>query len=143
MSGGTKRGSGRGRGETRVHGDVHPDARGVWEAVYRIVRGIPAGRVMTYGQISGLLGNVISPLAVGWAMHVCPDDVPWHRVVNAAGRFSTERLPDLPPDVQRKMLEAEGVELRLDGSVDLARYRWEGGDAPVRAPARSRRKPDR
>jgi methylated-DNA-protein-cysteine methyltransferase-like protein len=121
---------------------VRADAHGVWGTVYEIVRAIPAGKVMTYGQISGLLGNVISPLAVGWAMHVCPDDVPWHRVVNAAGRFSTERLPDLPPDVQRKMLEAEGVELRLDGSVDLVRYRWDGGGParPLLSAARRRRR---
>jgi methylated-DNA-protein-cysteine methyltransferase related protein len=124
--GGGGRGARRGRGEKRVHGDVQATGRGAWEAVYAIARGIPPGRVMTYGQISGLLGHVISPLAVGWAMHVCPDDVPWHRVVNAAGKFSTERLPDLPPDVQRRLLEAEGIELRLDGSLDLARYRWEG-----------------
>jgi methylated-DNA-protein-cysteine methyltransferase related protein len=111
--------------QKRVHGEAGPARGSAWEAVWAIVREIPPGRVMTYGQVAGLLGHVISPAAVGWAMHVCPDDVPWHRVVNASGAFSTERLPDMPPDVQRRMLAAEGVEIRLDGTLDLARYRWE------------------
>jgi methylated-DNA-protein-cysteine methyltransferase related protein len=113
--------------QKRVHGDVAPERGNAWQAVWAIVRDIPAGRVMTYGQVAGLLGNVISPAAVGWALHVCPEDVPWHRVVNARGAFSTEHLPDMPPDVQRRMLMAEGIELRLDGTLDLTRYRWEPG----------------
>jgi methylated-DNA-protein-cysteine methyltransferase-like protein len=85
---------------------------------------------MTYGQIAGLLGSVLSPKAVGWAMHGCPADVPWQRVVNASGSCSTDRRGDLPPGLQRKLLEAEGVEFRLDGTLELARYRW---DPPVRS----------
>jgi methylated-DNA-protein-cysteine methyltransferase related protein len=91
--------------------------------VYALVRAIPRGRVMTYGQIAGVLGNVLSPKAVGWAMHGCPDDVPWHRVVNAAGRCSTDRRGDIPPGLQRALLEREGVAFALDGSLDLERFR--------------------
>ena len=80
---------------------------------------------MTYGQIASALGYTLSPKAVGWAMHTSPEDVPWHRVVNAAGGCSTDRTGDLPPGLQRKLLEAEGVEFRLDGTLDLARYRHE------------------
>ncbi|OFV83352.1 MAG: hypothetical protein A2Y78_07390 [Acidobacteria bacterium RBG_13_68_16] len=86
---------------------------------------------MTYGQIAGLLGNLLSPKAVGWAMHTCPDDVPWHRVVNASGACSTERRGDMPPGLQRALLEAEGVDFRLDGTLDLARWRWEPTASPV------------
>jgi methylated-DNA-protein-cysteine methyltransferase-like protein len=114
----------RGR-QSRVHGDVPARQGNAWQTVWSMVRDIPGGKVMTYGQISGLMGHVISPAAVGWAMHACPDDVPWHRVVNAAGGCSTERRGDLPPDTQRRMLEAEGVSFRLDGTLDLAQYRWE------------------
>ena len=80
---------------------------------------------MTYGQIASALGYTLSPKAVGWAMHTSPEDVPWHRVVNAAGGCSTDRTGDLPPGLQRKLLEAEGVEFGLDGTLDLARYRHE------------------
>lgn len=108
----------------RVHGEVQGEPAKVFEAVHALVRRIPAGRVMTYGQLSVLLGSRISPVAVGWALHGCPEDVPWHRVVNASGGFSTDRLPDVPPGLQRALLEAEGVEVRLTGTIDLSRYRW-------------------
>lgn len=79
---------------------------------------------MTYGQVAVCLDSRLSPRAVGWALHGCPDDVPWQRVVNASGGCSTDRLPDVPPGLQRAMLEAEGVSFRDNGTVDLARYRW-------------------
>lgn len=87
---------------------------------------------MNYGQIAALLGHAISARAVGWAMHACPDDVPWHRVVDAAGRCSTDRVGDLPPGLQRFLLEEEGVEFRLDGSLELGRYRFDPCARPVR-----------
>lgn len=117
-------GSRRRSQEQRVHADVTLEGGAVWAAIYDVVRAIPPGRVMTYGQIAEWLGQLVSPRAVGWAMHTCPDDVPWHRVVNARGGCSTERLPDLPPDIQRTILEAEGVQFRLDGTLDLATCRW-------------------
>lgn len=79
---------------------------------------------MTYGQISICLGGVLSPRAVGWALHACPQGVPWQRVVNASGRCSTERLPDLPPGLQQVLLEAEGIVFSVPGRLDLAKYRW-------------------
>src|SRR5512136_825068 len=123
---------------TRVHGEVQAAGRGAWAAVYTLVRAIPRGRIMTYGQIAGLLGNLLSPKAVGWAMHTCPDDVPWHRVVNASGACSTDRRGDLPPGLQRALLEAEGVEFRLDATLDLALFRWEPPARPVSLRARGR-----
>ena len=101
-------------------------APGPFETVHEIVREIPRGQVMTYGQISDTLGGRISPLAVGWALNQCPDDVPWQRVVNASGGCSTARRPDLPADHQQKLLEKEGVEFRSDHTLDLERYRSEG-----------------
>ncbi len=111
-------------GEIRVHGEIQGKRRGAWEGVYRLVRRIPKGKVMTYGQIATLLGSRLSPRAVGWAMHGCPRGVPWQRVVNASGGCSTERMPDIPPGLQRALLRAEGVEFRAGGTLDLARYRW-------------------
>jgi methylated-DNA-protein-cysteine methyltransferase-like protein len=79
---------------------------------------------MTYGQIATLLEHGLSPRAVGWAMHGCPENVPWQRVVNASGGCSTDRLPDSPPGLQQALLEAEGVEFRENGTLALDRYRW-------------------
>ena len=108
----------------RVHGEIAAPRRSAWEAVYALVRIIPRGRVMTYGQISEALGSLLSPKAVGWAMHTAPADVPWHRVVNASGGCSTDRRGDLPIGFQQALLEAEGVVFRLSGTLDLAHYRF-------------------
>jgi methylated-DNA-protein-cysteine methyltransferase-like protein len=112
------------RRTARVHGDVHGSGSGAFAEVHALVRRIPRGRVMTYGQIAGWIEHKLSPAAVGWAMHGCPDDVPWQRVVNAAGRCSTERLPDSPPGLQQALLEAEAVEFE-GGCLELDRFRWQ------------------
>ena len=108
----------------RVHGDVSGEKARVFRRVYALVSRIPSGRVMTYGQIATLIENRLSPGAVGWAMHGCPQGIPWQRVVNASGGTSTDRLPDMPPGLQRALLEAEGVAFRPNGTLDLARHRW-------------------
>jgi methylated-DNA-protein-cysteine methyltransferase-like protein len=112
------------RGTARIHGDLEGEPVSVRDEVLAIVRAIPEGLVMTYGQISGCLGSRLSPVAVGWMLHRCPDGVPWQRVVNASGGCSTDRLPDLPVGLQRSMLEEEGVEFSLGGKIDLERFRW-------------------
>jgi methylated-DNA-protein-cysteine methyltransferase-like protein len=94
-----------------------------WEEVYALVRRIPRGRVMSYGQIAGLLRRPLSARAVGWAMRQCPESVPWQRVVNASGGISTEHLHE-PRDLQRRLLEREGVRFGPDGTLPMARYRW-------------------
>ena len=92
-------------------------------AVYALVRRVPAGHVVTYGQVATLLGRPRAARAVGGAMRRCPDDVPWHRVVNAQGGISRRRHEGSML-TQRIRLEHEGVRLRR-GRVPLSRYRWE------------------
>ena len=108
----------------RVHGEIEGKPKKTFTGVYALVRSIPKGRVMTYGQIATLLESRLSPRAVGWAMHGCPKGVPWQRVVNATGGLSTDRLPDMPPGLQRALLEAEGVRFCESGRLDVERYRW-------------------
>ncbi|HMC83144.1 MAG TPA: MGMT family protein [Candidatus Polarisedimenticolia bacterium] len=115
---------GRQVGQVRVHGDVQGEPSRAWAGVFDRVRRIPRGRVMTYGQVATLLGSRLSPRAVGWALHGSPRGVPWHRVVNASGGCSTDRLPDMAPGLQRSLLESEGVRFRRDGTLDLERYRY-------------------
>ena len=93
------------------------------ERVYRIVRSIPRGRVMTYGQLAEILGEGYTPRTVGFVMHGSDDKTPWHRVINAQGGCSTERIA-LPSDKQQRMLVAEGVEFNKRGRCDLQRYLW-------------------
>jgi methylated-DNA-protein-cysteine methyltransferase-like protein len=107
-----------------------------WREVYEIVRLIPRGRVMTYGQIARLCRRPLTPRAVGWAMFGCPADVPWHRVVNARGGCSTDALPGGTPGRQRALLEAEGVEFRTASTLDLDRYRVDLDSEPDPLPRR-------
>lgn len=95
-----------------------------WAKVYELVRKIPPGRVMTYGQIALLL-EPLSARAVGWAMNSCPEDVPWQRVVNSRGGCSTDRLPHLQTGLQRALLENEGILFRENGTLDLGQYLWD------------------
>ena len=81
----------------------------LYHAIWALVRDIPPGRVMTYGQVATLLGSPRGARAVGYAMFfVRGADVPWHRVVNAKGMISFGGEVDRPP-LQREMLQAEGV----------------------------------
>jgi methylated-DNA-protein-cysteine methyltransferase-like protein len=107
--------------------DIEEGGAPAYDQVYALVQRIPPGRVMTYGQIATAITHRLSPRAVGWALHGCPDDVPWQRVVNASGGCSTDRLPDLPTGMQRQLLEQEGVVFRENGTLDLDTYRWEPG----------------
>src|SRR6266850_2728139 len=100
------------------------DSPGYREQVYQLVRQIPAGRVMTYGQIAYLLGEGCTPRTVGFVMHGANEEnTPWHRVINAQGRCSTGRIL-IPPDKQQRMLEAEGIEFDSRGRCRLDRYQW-------------------
>jgi len=120
----TRQRASRNSGQVRVHGDVRGKRSPAFEEVWKLVKRIPRGRVMTYGQIATLIENRLSPRAVGWAMHGCPKGVPWQRVVNAGGACSTDRLPDSPTGLQQALLEAEGIEFRKNDTLDLERYRW-------------------
>lgn len=93
------------------------------QRVYRIVRAIPRGRVMTYGQLAEILGEGYTPRTIGFVMHASGDNNPWHRVINAQGACSTGRVV-LPHDKQQRMLEAEGVTFNECGRCDLQKYLW-------------------
>lgn len=89
--------------------------------VYNVVASIPAGRVVTYGQIAYLVGKPQCSRMVGQAMHNAPPELhlPCHRVVNSQGR--------LAPcwQEQRILLEEEEVKFRQNGCVDMKVSQWE------------------
>ena len=94
------------------------------ERVFEIVRQIPVGQVMTYGQIAEILGENYTPRTVGFVMHAATEDVPWQRVINAQGACSTGHVV-LPVNLQQQMLESEGVVFNEKGRCDLKKYRWQ------------------
>lgn len=98
---------------------------GVFARIYEVVCAIPRGRVATYGQVAALAGNPRWARVVGYALHVNPQPgvIPCHRVVNRLGETSSA-FAFGGEDVQRQLLEEEGVEFTADGRVDLSRFRW-------------------
>ncbi len=102
-----------------------------FDRVYAVVRQIPRGKVASYGQIAALLGHPQAARTVGWALsalrssHI--DDVPWQRVINSHGRISISRV-DVTAEMQRALLEEEGVVFDGRGYVDLQRFGWRGMD---------------
>lgn len=95
------------------------------QGVYRVVRLIPPGRVMTYGGVALVLGSPRAARVVGGALHVLPEgsDVPWHRVVNHQGTISSRAEAERMWE-QAARLRAEGVAVDDTLHLDLARYRW-------------------
>jgi methylated-DNA-protein-cysteine methyltransferase-like protein len=92
--------------------------------VYDLVRQIPAGRVMTYGQIALILGAGYTARTVGYVMHGADTEkVPWQRVINSQGKCSTGKLT-IPVNLQQELLEAEGVEFNAAGKCDMGEYQW-------------------
>ena len=98
-----------------------------YQIIYELVRRIPPGRVATYGQIARLAHWGRRARHVGWAMHVCPAGVPWYRVINSRGEISRRTAGD-SHELQRLLLEAEGVEFDLRGRVDLDCFGWKPDD---------------
>lgn len=97
-------------------------ARQVW----KVVRDIPAGHVLTYGDVARLSGMPHAARRVSQAMSWAPRSMklPWHRVINAQGRIA---IPEDSPwhHEQKSLLQEEGV-VFLNGKVDLDRFGYRG-----------------
>lgn len=100
---------------------------GFFKQVYEIVKKVPEGKVVTYGQVAVMLGAPRMARQVGYALHVNPQPgvIPCHRVVNRFGGLAPA-FAFGGAEVQAAMLEAEGVEVKEDFTVDLAAFRWNG-----------------
>lgn len=95
-----------------------------FDRVYAVVARIPYGRVVSYGQIAAHLGNPQGARMVGWAMRVCPEGLPWQRVVKADGSIAGGVWAEL----RRELLAQEGVGFLPDGRVDMKTCRWDLSD---------------
>lgn len=94
------------------------------DALYIALAAIPAGKVVSYGQLAELAGLGRAARWAGRILSQLPDGstLPWHRVVAAGGRLS---LPLGSPsgDEQRARLRDEGVQI-MNNRVDIARHGW-------------------
>lgn len=95
------------------------------EAVYEFVRSIPRGKVVTYGQVAGMVEGVsLTARQVGQYMSKAPDGVPWQRVVGAGGHLPIGKVSPQLKTRQQELLESEGVKFRKDHCVDMASAQW-------------------
>jgi len=99
------------------------------EKVYRLTKQIPKGQVATYGQIATYIYSPRYARAVGTALRNLPrkrsKEVPWHRVINAAGRISARGDVERP-SVQERLLRKEGVVFDESGRTNLVIFGWCG-----------------
>ena len=95
-----------------------------FQKIYEVVKTIPKGCVMTYGQVATLAGNPRWSRVVGYALHSNPNpkEIPCHRVVMRDGCVAPGFVFG-GPDVQRQLLESEGITFTNDGKVDMTRHR--------------------
>ncbi len=96
------------------------------ERTVEVIRAIPAGRVMTYGQVAEAAGSRRGARQVVRILHALSEKLglPWHRVVNAQGRIAL--TDDEGRYTQRELLRREDVAVDEDGRLDLEAYRYRG-----------------
>ena len=96
--------------------------------IYEVVRRIPRGRVITYGQLAELAGRPGAARMAGAAMRVVPEHLtlPWQRVIGKKGKgLGKVSIHDpVGGAIQRQMLEAEGVVFSESGGIKLATFGW-------------------
>jgi methylated-DNA-protein-cysteine methyltransferase-like protein len=109
-----------------------------WDAVYRLVKKIPRGRVTTYGELARKLRLRGGARVAGYAMAGCPSGrgIPWHRVVGAGGRLL---IREPIGALQRKMLASEGVVIE-GRRVDMSLYGWPPGKKKSAGRKRARKR---
>lgn len=93
------------------------------ERVIQIIQAIPAGKVMSYGQVAAAAGSPRAARQVGGILRASSlDKLPWWRVINSQGYISIKGSFEATPQVQRQLLVAEGVVVSADMYVDMAKY---------------------
>jgi len=102
------------------------ESKSLYTRFYEIISQIPQGKVATYGQIATLAGYPNYARQVGYALNAVPDDVdvPWYRVINSKGMISIKKGGGYE-NVQRLLLEAEGVIFDSQDRVTLSEYQWD------------------
>ncbi|MCH7730262.1 methylated-DNA--[protein]-cysteine S-methyltransferase [Patescibacteria group bacterium] len=97
---------------------------GLFGEVYKIIKKIPKGKVVTYGQLAKMAGTR-DARKIGWALHANRDpNCPCHRVVNKEGKLAANFAVDGPREQRRRLLD-EGVKFRDEMHVDIEACLWQ------------------
>jgi methylated-DNA-protein-cysteine methyltransferase related protein len=98
-----------------------------YQIIYDVVRKIPVGKVLTYGQVAELAGLYGKARLAGYALFrvELESEIPWQRVVNAKGEISYSEARCGGDYLQKTLLEQEGIEFKANNCIDLKKYRWQ------------------
>jgi methylated-DNA-protein-cysteine methyltransferase-like protein len=101
------------------------DNSNLYQKVYEIVADIPEGFVATYGQIAWMSGRPRGARVIAYIMSRVPEELklPCHRVVNKSGKLAPEHVFG-GEEIQRAMLEKEGVFFLENGCIDMKKSQW-------------------
>jgi methylated-DNA-protein-cysteine methyltransferase-like protein len=93
--------------------------------VLQVIKSIPEGKVLSYGRVAALAGNPRGARQVSRILHSMSGkhDLPWHRVVNSRGKISLPRGRGY--ELQRALLESEGVIFSLSHTIDFISCLWQ------------------
>src|SRR5450631_427458 len=93
-----------------------------WDPVYRLVKQIPRGRVLSYGDVARLARLRGGARTAGHAMAATPSGqgIPWHRVLGADGKLL---IREPYSSLQKKLLESEGITV-IESRIDMKRHLW-------------------
>jgi len=96
------------------------------QSIVKAVSSVPAGHVVSYGQIAAYIGAPRAARQVGWAMGSIggAPDFPWWRVVNRNGVITINNT-QISPQMQRELIEAEDVEVSDEMQIDMKRYGYD------------------
>lgn len=108
-----------------------------FDPVYKLVKQIPRGRVLTYGAIARVLHLAGGARTAGRAMGATPrgKGIPWHRVLGANGKIL---IREPYASLQKKLLESEGVQL-IESRINLKKHLWAPPRKNLSAPKKSKR----
>src|SRR5438477_12920616 len=103
------------------------------DRVIEIVRSVPYGKVVSYGQVALYAGLPRAAREVGWVLSETGGvDLPWWRVVNNKGLITISGKEFNARETQKKLLQAEGIEVADDYQIEMERYRFTPTDEKLR-----------
>lgn len=100
-----------------------------------VVRSIPHGKVVSYGQVAAYIGVPRAARQVGWILRVIGKDVPWWRVISNSGRITIKGNRYADKVLQKKLLEQEGIEViegRCGLEVDIKKHRFNANNEQLK-----------
>jgi len=93
-----------------------------FDPVYKLVKQIPRGRVLTYGALARAVRLPGGARTAGRAMAATPrgKGIPWHRVLGAGGKIL---IREPYASLQKRLLESEGIKV-MESRINLKQYHW-------------------